>query len=735
MRCPRRFIVSFFVFTAGGVSIFAQPSVLALANNYSGTKPGLPNYGISPGSLFVIFGSDLATTINTAETFPLTTNLNGTSVSVTVNGTTTQPTLYYILPTQIAAVLPEDTPLGTGTLTVTSPAGTSQSVPIEVVQSDFGILTENGAGFGPAAGFDTDYNPITAIHPANPGQLIVFWGTGVGADPENDDKTEPQKTNNLTSIPMRVYIGGISATVYYKGRSAYPGVDELIVYVPSDVLMGCYVSVVTLSGTVTSNYATIPVAPQDATSCNDQITIFNDWRTLAGKSSANIATLKIDSSTTESATGTQTSSEAQAQFKTDNTIEIYSELFSDGLLSVGNCIVDQGNSAGVPTIISAGSSLTVSGPGSEQTTMSYSAGQNPAYSMTLPNTFIPSAGGTFTMGGSGGPGAQIGSFTVSVTLPPAITWTNMSAASNIIGSQGFTMTWTGGTTDGLVLISGDSTGTAGVKVKFECIASASDGTFTIPPEVLLSLPDTTTSGKLGIANLENPVTFSASGLDLGFLYGGFSWATQLAHYQANASSGPQLESLSLSVSQGTSGSMIQGTVVLSSAAPSAGVTVDLSSSNSSAASVPASVTVPAGSTSANFTITLGTVSSAQMVTITAMYGSNSSEAMLTVNPQATGLASFNGTYTGGYSGTLEGKMTNGSVTAVVDNGTISVTKPGSGTGTVSATGQITFGVDVTSGVSCNFTGSIVLMGTEATASGTYSCPSVNGMGTWNLMRQ
>jgi len=88
----------------------AQPSVSELQNNYSYTQPGLPNYGISPGSLFIIKGSNLATTTNTNEAFPLTTNLNGTSVSVTVNGVTTQPTLYYILPTQIGAVLQEGTP-------------------------------------------------------------------------------------------------------------------------------------------------------------------------------------------------------------------------------------------------------------------------------------------------------------------------------------------------------------------------------------------------------------------------------------------------------------------------------------------------------------------------------------------------------------------------------------------------------------------------------------------------
>ncbi len=724
----------FFLFLAVGVApVFAQPSVLALQNNYSGTKPGLPNYGISPGSLFIIAGTDLATSSNTAEAFPLTNNLNGSSVSVTVNGTITQPTLYYVLPTQIGAVLREDTPLGTGTLTVTSTQGTSQAVPIQVVQSAFGILTNNGAGFGPAAAFDTSYTPIAATHPATPSELIAFWGTGVGPDPKNDDKTEPQLTNNLTSVPMQVYIGGVSATVFYKGRSSYPGVDEVFVYVPSGVPMGCYVSVVMVSGTVTSNYATIPVAPTGASSCTDQISIFNDWQTLIGKSSANIGTLELNSETKQTAAGTQTSSGATAQFKTDNAIQIYSELFSDHLVSVGNCVVDQGNSAGSPTIISAGPNLTLSGPSGEQAAFTYTAGRSPAaYSVALPGTFIPSAGGTFTFNGAGGSGAQIGSFSVSVTLPPAITWTNMSAASSIIKPQGFTINWTGGTSDGLVSISGDSTGTAGLDVKFECIASAADGTFTIPPEVLLSLPDSTTSASLGIANLENPVTFSANGLDFGFAYGGFSSGTALANYQTSASSGPQLSSVTLSASQATSGASIQGTVVLSGPAPPAGVNVALSSS-SSAASVPSSVTVPGGSTSASFTISVGTISSTQTVTITAMYGGTSSQAMLTVNPQTT-LADFNGTYDGTYSGGAGTKKLSGSVSAGVNNGTVIVTQPGSGTGTVTASGQVTFGVSVVEGIACNFTGQIVLMGTAATASGTFSCNGA-ASGNWNVTRQ
>lgn len=727
----------FFVFLAAGTGvIFAQPTVSELQNNYSYTQPGLPNYGISPGSLFIIKGSDLATTTNTSEKFPLTESLNGTSVSVTVNGVATQPTLYYILPTQLGAVLPEGTPIGSGMLTVSSAGQTSQAVPIQVVQSAFGILTYNGAGFGPAYAFDQNYVPITATHPAAPGQLIVLWGTGVGPDPNNDDKTEPQKTNNLTGIPMQVIIGGLSAKVYYKGRSAYPGVDEVFAYVPSAVSLGCYVSVVTESGSLTSNYSTIPVAAKGAANCSDEISILNGWRSLAGKAAANISILSLYTQTAQTATGTQSQSSANGQFKSDNAVQIYSELFADGLASLGSCVVVQHGSGGAPTILTAGSSLNLNGPGGEQISLPYTAAHNPPYSATLATDFIPSAGGTFTFSGSGGSGAQIGSFNVSVTLPPPVTWTNMSAASNIVKSRGFPVNWTGGTSSGIVLISGDSTGAAGLKVTFQCFVPATAGTFMIPPEVLLSLPDTTTSASLGVGSLEDPVTFSASGLDLGIAYGGFQSSTELANYQTTANSGPQLESVTLMAPQVNAGSSVQGTVTLSSAAPAAGVTVALSSSSMDAA-VPTSVTIPSGSTSANFTITTAaSVSAAEMVTITAMYEGKFSSAALTINSPP---PSFNGTYTGSYSGTATvngvNKQVSGSVTAVINNGAITVTSPGSGSGTITTAGDVTFGAITNQGANCNFTGTIVLMGAAATGTGTFNCTTPTVTGTWSATRE
>jgi hypothetical protein len=63
-----------------------------------------------------------------------------------------------------------------------------------------------------------------------------------------------------------------------------------------------------------------------------------------------------------------------------------------------------------------------------------------------------------------------------------------------------------------------------------------------------------------------------------------------------------------------------GTVTLSSAAPSGGFTVDLTSDNTAAATVPPSITVPSGSTRATFTVSTKEVTNAQSAVIIGTVG-------------------------------------------------------------------------------------------------------------------
>ncbi|MDQ6786208.1 MAG: VCBS repeat-containing protein [Acidobacteriota bacterium] len=91
-----------------------------------------------------------------------------------------------------------------------------------------------------------------------------------------------------------------------------------------------------------------------------------------------------------------------------------------------------------------------------------------------------------------------------------------------------------------------------------------------------------------------------------------------------------LASLTLNPTSVFGGITAQGTVSLQGDAPSSGVTITLSSSNAAIAAVPPSVTIPAGSSSANFAINTQVVASDSGVTISATFGSTTKLASLAV---------------------------------------------------------------------------------------------------------
>src|ERR1700756_4183823 len=99
-----------------------------------------------------------------------------------------------------------------------------------------------------------------------------------------------------------------------------------------------------------------------------------------------------------------------------------------------------------------------------------------------------------------------------------------------------------------------------------------------------------------------------------------------------AGSPPTIQSFTVSPTTVPSGFGANGTITLSGPAPSTDATINLSSSNSAAASVPATATVPAGQTQGTFSITTGNVSSSTIVTLTATYSTSTKTATLTVNP-------------------------------------------------------------------------------------------------------
>jgi len=98
---------------------------------------------------------------------------------------------------------------------------------------------------------------------------------------------------------------------------------------------------------------------------------------------------------------------------------------------------------------------------------------------------------------------------------------------------------------------------------------------------------------------------------------------------ADPNAPPLLESMTITPSRVRGGTNATGTVFLSAPAPAGGISVTLATSNFSVARVPGVVTVPAGQTSADFTVTTFPVGNNTTVTITAFFDTTTS-ANLTV---------------------------------------------------------------------------------------------------------
>ena len=249
--------VSLFLATAA----FAQQPTIGkggVVNAASFALDGLPNSGIPQGGMFSVFGTNLGpATFAEASSFPLPTNLAGTSISVTVSGTTTQAIILLTSAVQVNAVLRSNTPTGTGTLTLTYNGNTSAPAIIQVVESSFGAFTRNSRGDGTGIITDAGGQFVTALNPASPGQTVVIWGTGLG--PISGDETQPPAQGNL-SASVEVLVGSADATVVYKGRAGgFAGLDQINFIVPSGQL-GCSIPVAVKINDIVGNFATIAVS-------------------------------------------------------------------------------------------------------------------------------------------------------------------------------------------------------------------------------------------------------------------------------------------------------------------------------------------------------------------------------------------------------------------------------------------------------------------------------------------
>jgi uncharacterized protein (TIGR03437 family) len=481
-----------------------------------------------------------------ASSFPLATSIGGTSIKVTVNGTTMDAIMYYALAAQAAAILPSKMPAGTGTLTL-SYNGQTATAPITVTQSNLGIFTVDQSGTGDAIAFlNSDNGLITPAHAVNAGEAIIFWGTGLG--PVSSDETQPATQEDQRNVPLQVFIGGKPANVLFRGRSACCSSIDIVAATVPDGLSGCAVSVNMQIGTFISNTTTIATATSGRTCTPLSSPTSGGGFTAAG--SYRVAGIVLERSSIATSAGSSTFTT-----KGDSAIAIFEKITvgSGGttsgsqidMNSYGSCTVsyrtagggNQGTSTASVQYLDAGPSIAMSAPFGNRTLAKTSPGGGiTLYNAALDQTATTLTGGQYTFVGPGG--ADVGAFSATYPMPAPFVWTNQSSITTVNRASGLTINWTGGDPAGFATIAGTSTAfgstaAATTTATFTCTARISDGSFTVPPAVLLGLPASAAApgsnlvlpGSLVVTSVGGAVAFQPpSGIDFAaisseFIYG------------------------------------------------------------------------------------------------------------------------------------------------------------------------------------------------------------------------
>ncbi len=215
-----------------------------------GSGRGTP---VAPGSLVSIFGTNLGSSLASADTVPFSTSLGGVSVMF---GSAPAPLRDVIPAAQLVNaqipfnVLPAGQTTGTVNVVVTSNGIASAPQTVQIVPAAPGIFTNppgvgqailvnltDGSIAGPTSAAGT-FGSIQ-VHPIQRGQFAFFYATGLGAlSPPIPDGAADSALHTAVSTPV-VMVGGITAQVLFAGQApGFPGVYQVNIAIPNGAPTG-----------------------------------------------------------------------------------------------------------------------------------------------------------------------------------------------------------------------------------------------------------------------------------------------------------------------------------------------------------------------------------------------------------------------------------------------------------------------------------------------------------------
>lgn len=474
-----------------------------------------------------------------STTLPLSANMSGTSVSVTSGGLTVAAYMVYVFPTQLAAILPSNTPVGAATLTVTTNNQASKALNIVVTPAVPGIFTWNAQGFGPGvaqvAVTSTDIRLNNLTTPGTPGSVMILYGTGLGPISGVADNVAPGAVT--TPGTVTVTVGGTQASVLYAGRAPqFPGEDQINIQLPQNVPLGCYTpAVVTVNG-IPSNDFVISTGSALG-SCMHPFGL--SAQAEAALDSQGAASLVASSTATANvgvfdavrgAVPPIVAEGAGGLFESANEAELFNtyQIILTNFHVIyypapaGGCVVYDELSlpSGIPIPsdftgigskeLQPAASLLLSGPNNVSQGIIRAGSQGPGAGYLWVNILgtasTPELGpGTFTLSGAAGP--DIAAFSASTQFPANVTWPNVGSIQPQI--SGTTITWTGGGTtaqpnmnifgNSSIFNPADPSKNRGKS--FSCIVPATASPYSIPTDSVTKQLPTAGAGEIAVGSV------------------------------------------------------------------------------------------------------------------------------------------------------------------------------------------------------------------------------------------
>lgn len=223
----------------------------------------------SPGANLTILGdSGLADSAMATSTAVLPTKMAGTSVTITDSGNSTLTAqLYYVSPTQINLVIPDQVATGKATITVQRDGGKAITGTVTVDAVAPGLFSMDAGGVGAIAGLGVSADGQRSDLPvfAYNNQQKQFIATPIDLGPATDQVylsiygTGIRGFGNLASVTTS--IGGKAVPVIgAAAQSQYPGLDQVNIGPLPRTLVGAGAVPLSLRiGNATSNNVTVNV--------------------------------------------------------------------------------------------------------------------------------------------------------------------------------------------------------------------------------------------------------------------------------------------------------------------------------------------------------------------------------------------------------------------------------------------------------------------------------------------